>query len=98
MTAPWIEAVAAILRGVPRLEGALCRRRAELFDGNDDQDSRAAAELCGHCPARQPCAAWAETLRHNQINGIIAGQHRVWVSHPSVAKRPALQIAAEGDR
>jgi WhiB family transcriptional regulator, redox-sensing transcriptional regulator len=87
MTAPWVEAVAAIVRGTPRLLGALCRERAELFDGDDDQGAREAAELCGDCPAREPCAAWADSLRHNQINGIIAGQRRQWVSHPSV-RRP----------
>jgi hypothetical protein len=67
--------------------GALCREHARLFDGDDDENAREAAELCGHCPAREPCRAWADTLRHNQINGIIAGQHRGWVSHPSVARK-----------
>ncbi|HME16033.1 MAG TPA: WhiB family transcriptional regulator [Mycobacterium sp.] len=88
MTAePWVEAVAAILRGTPRLPGALCRQRAGLFDGDDNQDARDAAELCGHCPAREPCSAWADTLRHNQINGVIAGQRREWVSHPSAIRK-----------
>jgi WhiB family transcriptional regulator, redox-sensing transcriptional regulator len=76
MTAPWLELTAAILRGTPKLPGALCRRRTELFDGHNDEDTRAAAELCGRCPARKPCREWADTLRHNQIDGVIAGQHR----------------------
>jgi WhiB family transcriptional regulator, redox-sensing transcriptional regulator len=87
MTAPWLELTAAILRGVPRLEGVLCHRLTDLFDGGDEQDAREAAELCGHCPAREPCGQWANTLRHNQINGIIAGQHREWISHPSATRR-----------
>ncbi len=86
MTAPWVELTAAILRGTPKLPGALCRRRSDLFDGADDQDARDAAELCGRCPAREPCANWADTLRHNQINGVIAGQHREWISHPSLRR------------
>lgn len=89
MSAPWVELTAAILRGVPRLEGALCRRRAELFDGDDDQAARDAAELCGWCPAREPCAAWADRLAHNQAHGVIAGQHREWVSHPSLRREKA---------
>jgi len=89
VTAPWVEAVAAILAGVPRLEGALCRQRAELFDGADDQDARDAVELCAHCPAREPCAAWADSLRHNQAHGVLAGQRRQWISHPSLRQEKA---------
>lgn len=91
MTAPWIELTAAILRGVPRLPGALCQRRSDLFDGDDDQAAQRAAELCHRCPAREPCGEWADRLAHNQIDGVIAGQRREWVSHPSVAKRATLR-------
>ena len=84
---PWVDAVAAIVRGTPRLSGALCRHRAELFSGRNEEDARAAVELCGSCPAREPCATWSETLRHNEIDGVIAGQKRVWISHPSLARK-----------
>jgi WhiB family transcriptional regulator, redox-sensing transcriptional regulator len=83
MTAPWIELTAAILRGTPRLEGALCRRRPELFDAEDDEAASRAAAICSQCPERKPCGAWADTLRHNQVNGVLAGELRLWVSHPS---------------
>lgn len=87
--APWVDLCAAILRGTPKLPGALCRRRAELFDGDDDQDAREAAELCGRCPARMPCGAWADTLRHNEAHGVLAGEHREWISHPSLRREKA---------
>ncbi|MCV7101530.1 WhiB family transcriptional regulator [Mycobacterium palustre] len=88
MTAPWADAIAAICRGVPRLAGALCRDLPELFDAADDETARQAAELCGRCPAREPCAAWASTLAHNEASGVLAGQRRVWVSHPSLIRKP----------
>jgi WhiB family transcriptional regulator, redox-sensing transcriptional regulator len=83
MSAPWIELTAAILRGTPRLPDALCRGRVELFDADDEETASRAAAVCRRCPARQPCSAWANGLAHNQINGVIAGQFRQWVSHPS---------------
>ncbi|CAM4228507.1 hypothetical protein MB901379_03588 [Mycobacterium basiliense] len=83
MTAPWVSLVAAILQGTPRLPGALCRQRAELFDGDDAEATCRAQQLCRRCPEREPCGAWAATLRHNQANGVLAGQIRQWVSHPS---------------
>jgi hypothetical protein len=86
MTAPWLELTAAILRGTPKLPGALCRQRTDLFDGDNEHDAHQAAELCGHCPAREPCAAWADTLAHNQAHGVIAGEQREWISHPSLRR------------
>jgi Transcription factor WhiB len=73
MSAPWIELTAAIVRGTPRLPNALCRGRPELFDADDDETAAHAADVCHRCPDRLPCAAWADTLRHNQINGVLAG-------------------------
>ena len=98
MKEPWAELVAAIVRGTPRLPGALCRHQPDLFDGDDDQDARQAAEFCGRCPASEPCRAWSESLAHNEAHGILAGQRREWISHPSVAKRAAPQPLAEADR
>ena len=81
---PWAMAVAAILRGVPRLDGALCRdRNPEVFDVGTDEDAERAAAVCRRCPALQACGAWAAGLKHNEANGVLAGQLRVWVSHPS---------------
>lgn len=86
MTAPWVDALAAILRGTPKLAGALCRQRPDLFDGDDEEDAYQAAEICRGCPALHACAAWADTLRHNESHGVSAGRLRVWVSHPSEAR------------
>lgn len=79
----WVELTAAILSGVPKLSGALCRRRPGLFDANDEVTADHAAAICRRCPALQACGEWAAGLRHNQSNGVIAGQLRPWVSHPS---------------
>lgn len=94
---PWAAAIAAILTGVPRLPGALCRRRPELFDARDDDSARQAAELCARCPARQPCADWADTLKHNEAYGVLAGQHRQWVSHPSLIKKQTTRVSVVMD-
>lgn len=83
----WPELVGAILRGVPSLPGALCRSRPELFDAHDDETAEQAAELCRRCPALRECGAWAATLRHNEANGILAGDHYDWVSHPSALRQ-----------
>lgn len=84
--APWIELTAAIVRGTPRLRGALCRDQPELFDGDSDETAQQAAQLCRRCPARAPCGTWADTLPHNAAHGVLAGQLREWVSHPSQLK------------
>jgi hypothetical protein len=81
--------IGVILRGVPKLPGALCRDvDPAVFDGDDDDDHAAAAKICARCPARQQCSAHAETRQHNTINGIYAGRLHVWASHPSVATPP----------
>lgn len=80
----WPELVGAILRGVPPLDGALCRNSdPTLFDGDDDEAVSRAAAICRRCPALRECGDWADTLRYNQANGVLAGQRREWVSHPS---------------
>lgn len=91
MTAPWVDLTAAILRGTPRLPGALCRGRADLFDSDNDRDALDAAELCGRCPSREPCAAWAAGLRHDEAHGVLAGQHREWIAHPSLRRETATR-------
>ena len=91
MNEPWVEAISPILRGVPPLRGALCRQRPELFDGDNNEDTRQSAALCARCPAREPCAAWADKLRHNQIDGVVAGERREWISHPSLRREKATQ-------
>ena len=83
MTATW-EALAAALAAVPRLHGAECGGRHELFDvaaggpTHADEDveyaRQAAIRLCATCPALQRCRAWFTSLPPNQRPpGITAG-------------------------
>jgi hypothetical protein len=81
----WPELIGTILRGVPALPGARCRQRPTLFEDPGRVDE-AIAE-CQTCPALQACADWAATLRFNQIDGVIGAEHRIWVSHPSLARK-----------
>jgi len=84
----WPELVGAILRGVRSLNGALCRNSdPTLFDGGDDESVSRAVAICRRCPALRECGACAATLRHNQANGVLAGQRREWVSHPSAIRK-----------
>jgi hypothetical protein len=80
----------ASLRGIPRLPGALCREQHQLFDltaaGGRDDEIAAARQLCERCPALDRCAAWADTLGDNDVNGVVAGRLFVWVSHPSLRR------------
>lgn len=93
MTESWVDALSVILRGTPKLPGALCRQRPGLFDGDTEDDVEQAAALCRRCPERQPCGDWAATLKHNQAHGVLAGQYREWVSHPSEI-RPNRKVNA----
>jgi hypothetical protein len=87
MSAPWAAAIAAIVAGTPRLPRALCQGEWDIFDGDTDETARQAAELCQHCPELGPCREWSSRLAHNEANGILAGRHRIWVSHPSLARK-----------
>jgi hypothetical protein len=84
----WVEAIAAIVQGTPRLPGALCRHQPMLFDGADEETARQAAELCNRCPAHTRCAAWASTLPDNKVTGVIAGRRYTFATHPSLRTEP----------
>ena len=64
--------------GTPRLEGAVCRGRAEVFDLSlkaDPELVEYATHLCRSCPALKPCEAWiAATAAHGRPAGVVAGQ------------------------
>jgi hypothetical protein len=81
MTAGWEGLVAAIIAGSPRLRDAACRGRAGLFDSLEDADT--AIAICGSCPELAPCRRWANALAHDEIDGVVGGELRAWVSHPS---------------
>lgn len=67
----------AVLRGVPRLDGALCRDRHTLFDGDQgtaDFAAERAQDLCFRCPVLHDCATWAAGQPDTRLHGVIAGR------------------------
>jgi len=71
------------LAGVPRLDGALCRGRPELWDEAADREPAAevaerhayALAACGQCPALTTCAQWLDGLKPSQRPpGVTAGR------------------------
>jgi hypothetical protein len=73
------------ISGIPKLPGAACRHQHALFE--DPERVAEAITICETlCPSLRACREWSDTLRFNQIDGVIGGQHRIWVSHPSLAK------------
>jgi hypothetical protein len=79
--------IGAILAGTPKLAGALCRGRSELWDSDDLADIDDAIAICHQCPALEACAEWSAGLKHNEANGTLAGEFREWISHPSQARK-----------
>lgn len=67
----------AVLEGMPKMSGALCRGRAELFDAahaNADDISRA-IDLCRACDCIAACATYAGNRRRPLV-GVVAGVYR----------------------
>lgn len=71
-----------VLADMPRLDGALCVGRADLFDPKHEHEDRVTAvgrhvrakELCAECPAFTLCDDWAgEQPRDGQV---LAGRVR----------------------
>lgn len=58
---PWVDLAAAILRQAPRLRGAPCIGRPELFDGDDEATRVEAIGLCASCPVLPVCQSWVKT-------------------------------------
>ncbi|MCX2965600.1 WhiB family transcriptional regulator [Gordonia aquimaris] len=82
--------LSALLAGTPKLDGARCIERPDLFDPRDRGEplkaARArhqqAAALCDSCPSVALCRAWAATqpreLHRAVVGGIrprLAGEH-----------------------
>lgn len=78
MTAPWVEVIAAVLRGAPSLPGARCKGRPDIWDEVEHAEIREyATNQCLTCPALQPCRTWVDTLKPSQRPiGVIAGEIR----------------------
>ena len=73
--AGWLSLCEAILRGAPKLDGALCVGQDRLFDAADRERTRQAAAVCQRCPALAECRAWAKTLpRSTRPPGVLAGR------------------------
>jgi WhiB family transcriptional regulator, redox-sensing transcriptional regulator len=71
--------LAEILRGVPRLPGALCRGRHSLFDIDEknpayrERIADEAAAVCFRCPVLAECGRWA-AHPHARVRGVVAGR------------------------
>lgn len=72
-----LDLLIAILRdGPPRLTGALCAGRPDLFDTPNATAEHVdrAVGICQRCPALEPCATWAARQRRGQLTGVIGGK------------------------
>jgi hypothetical protein len=81
----------AALSGAPRLDGALCKGRSQLFDLDAIADDQAAIQraigICHRCPALRACKAWSDTMTPAQRpTGVLAG---VLVVPPPAKKKRA---------
>jgi hypothetical protein len=75
-----------VLAGVPKLEGARCVGKPELFDVSTLDEAAQAAEaltLCESCPAIEQCSRWADSQPRRRLHGVIAAR---WYLRPE--KRP----------
>jgi Transcription factor WhiB len=52
----------------------------DLFDREDPEAIAEAITICGRCPERQRCAAWASTVSPHKLFCVIAG-HRYTPNH-----------------
>lgn len=71
-----------ILAGLPKLSGAACVGRAEIFapaepdepDEHVEYRHRHAAAICSTCPALTECREWADSLpARDRPPGVLAG-------------------------
>ena len=63
----WVELTAAVIAGTPRLRGAKCVGRHELFDSNELADQDAAVAICRFsCPVLSECKVWVSRARRPQ--------------------------------
>lgn len=59
---------------MPPLDGALCVHRPDIFTPEvlrNNSDIKKAKAICGHCPAAEPCLAWA--MRNPSLIGVLGG-------------------------
>jgi hypothetical protein len=77
------------LGAIPRLSGARCRGRSDIFDEYDDPDIiEYAVNRCHGCPALAACSEWLDGLpRRQRPTGVIAGQ---LIAPPQATQQPGL--------
>lgn len=70
-----LEQLLTALAAAPHLPGARCIGFHAEFDETDDADIIDACKyVCSRCPAKIPCAAWAETQPSGSLSGCISGR------------------------
>lgn len=71
--------LSAILGGTPKLEGAHCKGKSEIWDETSCPELiEYAVNHCLSCRAQQECARWLDGLpKSKQPIGIVAGRARV---------------------
>jgi hypothetical protein len=79
----------AIRDGTPALPGARCKGRTEWDHTDDPELTEYAINQCFQCPALQRCSDWSSTLTHRQLPGVVAGEVREWIQHPSRRRKTA---------
>jgi hypothetical protein len=68
-----VDLLVQVLQGTPRLDGALCRDNAQLFDAETADDTAAALALCSCCPALARCSRFAASIEPGSVTGVLAG-------------------------
>lgn len=70
-----IQLLARIFDRLPRLPGADCAGRGELFTSEHPDDQAAAVAICRTCPVLADCQRWVAGLPRSRIPaGVTAGQ------------------------
>jgi hypothetical protein len=64
--------------------------RPEVFDATDGNRRTEAIASCRRCPKLARCQAWVASLRDSAVSGLVAGELRKWVSHPTLRRRRAV--------
>jgi hypothetical protein len=79
----WIDLLGGILKGTPSMTGAACKGQHRIWLSDDPALIEKAADICRTaCPVFAQCSAWAQNLRHDEIDGVIGGEHREWHHRP----------------
>ncbi|WP_082947664.1 WhiB family transcriptional regulator [Mycobacterium sp. E2479] len=100
MNADDVQRLFASMLSVPRLAGAACRGRPELFDLDHrscpDEIERA-QRICSACPAMAACRAWIDaTPEQRRPTGVVAGMLLGPPAPASSQSKPAPDPSDDG--